>query len=124
MNKNRKNVYLSLRLSELEEAQLKQLMELQGPCHSCGQLKDGTIVFSTGVEGGANEKDGCAHIWASCDGECWEDLEHWKKDAWPFRVQYGIVRFPHGLETSDNLHFTTLGLKGGPETWHIARIVD
>ena len=101
-----------------------QLVELQGPCHSCGQLKDGTLLFSTGIEGGVNEKHTCAHIWASRDGEHWEDLAYWQKDAWPLRIQYGIIRFPHGLEKSSVLHFTTLGLKGCAETWHVARIVD
>jgi hypothetical protein len=76
------------------------------------------------MEGGANEKDGCAHIWASRDGQHWEDLAQWKKDSWPFRFQYGIVRFPHGLENSELLHFTTLGLKGDGETHYVARIAD
>jgi len=101
-----------------------QLVEVQGPCYSCGRLKNGTIVVGTGVEGGANEKDRCAHIWASRDGKQWVDLMSWKKNVWPFAVQFGAVLFPHGLETSDDLHFTTLGLKGGAETWHVARIVD
>ena len=105
------------------DGHLEKLHGLQGPCHSASVLADGTLLVSTGVEGGANELDNMAHLWASQDGENWQELASWEKDCWPCRVQYGVIRFPHGLENSQVLHLTTLGLdKGRGESYYLATI--
>jgi len=104
---------------------LETLKEVQGPCHGISALSDGTLVVSTGIEGGANEIDDRAHLWVSRDGENWQELANWEKDFWPFRFQYGVIYFPHGLENSHLLHYTTFGLaNGGGETYYVARIHD
>jgi len=94
---------------------LQTLRGIQGPCHGSSTLRDGTIVLSTGVEGGANEEDGCAHLWMSRDGSAWSEVASYRKDRLPFLVQYGVLRFPPGLEMSSLLAFTGMGLAGAGE---------
>ncbi len=92
--------------------QLESVQEIQGPAHGATQLADGTILVSTGVEGGQNEHDNRAHLWASRDGRQWQELASWQKDVWPFIVQFGVIHFPHGQETSNALCLNLRGLKG------------
>ena len=101
---------------------LTKVLEIQGPCHGNATLKDGTLLVSTGVEGGVNEKDHCAHLWASRDGDTWQEVVHFKKDRWPYLLQYGVIRFPQGLEQSDRIAFTCLGLAGCGETVLVANL--
>ncbi len=103
---------------------LEAIQEVQGPVHGSTQLADGTMVVSTGVEGGVNERDDHAHLWASRDGRQWQELASWQKDAWPFRVQYGVIHFAHGQETSNVLCLNLRGLKGHGLTCLAGRIED
>ena len=103
---------------------LGKVMELQGPCHGNASMKDGTLVVSTGVEGGRNEKDRRAHLWASRDGVTWNELISYRKDLLPHIVQYGVIRLPNGLERSDVLIYTCLGLLGAGERTYAARLTD
>lgn len=96
-----------------ESGRLEELVQVQGPCHGITKMSDGTILVSTGVEGGHNEVDGKAHLWASQDGVNWEDLGGWRKDFCPKLMQYGVIHFPHGL-TYDPI-MTCLGLLGAGE---------
>lgn len=99
------------------------LLEVQGPCHGACSLSDGTILISTGIEGGANERDGRAHLWASRDGAQWSDLGSWRKDSWPYPLQFGVLRFPHNIESVDTVHLTAFGLEGMGETYLCGRIL-
>jgi hypothetical protein len=101
---------------------LERVLEVQGPCHGNAVLKDGTIVVSTGVEGGQNERDRSAHLWASRDGDRWTELAAFSKDRWPGIVQFGVVRFPQGLESSEQLMFTCLGLARAGEVSFTAHV--
>ena len=103
---------------------LDKVLEIQGPCHGNATLRDGTLLISTGVERGENEKDGYAHLWASRDGKAWQELIRFKKDIWFRNLQFGVIRFPVGLESSDVLIFTCLGLVGAGENTFFAKIVD
>ncbi len=103
---------------------LDRVLEVQGPCHGNAALRDGTLLISTGVERGQNEKDGCAHLWASRDGRAWQELTRFKKDLWFRNLQFGVIRFPQGLENSDSLVFTCMGLAGAGEAAFVARITD
>lgn len=105
-------------------ARARKVQELQGPCHGSGRLKDGTLLVSTGVEGGRNERDAYIHLWSSRDGESWEELAKWQKDWLPKCVQFGVLHFPHGLETSQRVHFTTLGLSKAGEAHYIGEVQD
>lgn len=91
---------------------LEPIQEVQGPVHGSAQLADGTMLVSTGVEGGINERDDRAHLWASGNGLEREELRSWRKDLWPFRVHYGVIHFAHGQETSNVLCLNLRGLKG------------
>ena len=101
---------------------LKKVLKLQGPCHGNAMLKNGTLLVSTGVEGGQNEKDRYAHLWASRDGKCWEEVISFKKDPFPKILQFGVIRFPYGLDQRDQIIFTCLGLTGAGETTFVGRL--
>ena len=94
--------------------QLEMLADFEGPCHGCASYKDGRAFFSTGVEGGENEKDRFARLKEYKAGEI---INHWKlkKDIWPLIVQYGVMRFPLGTDACDKVVFTTMGLEGHGE---------
>ena len=102
---------------------IEKVHEMQGPCHGNATLRDGTLVITTGVERGENETDSFAHVWASRDGNSWEELIRFKKDFWHRTLQFGVIRFPVGIENSDNLLFTCMGLVGNGETSYAAKII-
>jgi len=104
--------------------ELKKVCEIQGPCHGNAVLRDGTLLVSTGVEGGVNEKDRCAHLWASRNGTDWHELIQFEKDRFPLILQYGVMRFPQGLEYCNRVAFTCLGLVGEGETIMEADLVE
>jgi BNR/Asp-box repeat. len=88
--------------------------DLEGPCHGCASYKDGRAFFSTGVEGGENERDNYARLKEYSEGKI-VDLWKLKKDIWPLVLQYGVMRFPLGTEQCTKVVFTTMGLEGHGE---------
>ncbi len=95
---------------------LEIIEDLEGPCHGCASYKDGRAFFSTGVEGGENEKDDIARLkMLSVDGHL-KTIWQCKKDFLPLIIQYGVMRFPLGTENCTRACFTTMGLKGHGET--------
>ena len=94
--------------------QLEILADFEGPCHGCASYNDGRAFFSTGVEGGENEKDRYARLKEYSAGKI---VNHWqlKKDIWPLILQYGVMRFPLGTDGCEKVVFTTMGLKGHGE---------
>lgn len=90
------------------------LADFEGPCHGCASYADGRAFFSTGVEGGENEKDSYARLKEYKDGEIVDHCQM-KKDIWPLIIQYGVLRFPLGTDACDKVVFTTMGLKGHGE---------
>lgn len=95
--------------------QLEILGDLEGPCHGCASYKDGRAFFSTGVEGGENEKDNIARLKEFRNGEI-GTIWQLKKDIWPLILQYGVMRFPLGTDKCNRVVFTTMGLQGHGET--------
>ncbi len=95
--------------------QIEILEDFEGPCHGCASFKDGRAFFSTGVEGGENEKDRFARMKEYHNGKT-TDLLMLEKDIWPLIVQYGVMRFPLGTDNCNKVVFTTMGLKGHGET--------
>jgi len=91
------------------------LQDFEGPCHGCASFGDGRAFFSTGVEGGENEKDRYSRMKEYVDGRC-ETVLKIKKDCWPLIVQYGVMRFPLGTDNCRRVVFTCLALKGHGET--------
>ncbi len=94
------------------------IQRVQGPCHGACLLLNGVLCISTGVEGGENESDASAHLWASRDGHQWREVYARPKKKWPHIVQFGVMRIPPGTETTDALHFNALALRGAAETWY------
>jgi hypothetical protein len=102
---------------------LNAVQGVHGPTYYSAVLPDGTFLIGTGVEGGANELDSCAHLWASCDGENWADLIKWKKDIWPVIFSHGMIRFPHGQgDVEDEFYFFLAGLRA-PQGLYNAKIL-
>lgn len=93
---------------------LEILADFEGPCHGCASYADGRAFFSTGVEGGENEKDRYARLKEYKAGKI---VDHWqlKKDIWSLIIQYGVMRFPLGTDVCDKVVFTTMGLQGHGE---------
>jgi hypothetical protein len=94
---------------------LTRLLDVQGPCHGSATLNDGTLLMSTGVEGGENEADTSAHLWMSRNGSDWDEVMSFRKDPFPKLLQYGVLRFPQGIEHCDTVTFTAMGVWGGGE---------
>ncbi|MDR3586071.1 MAG: hypothetical protein P4L59_12220 [Desulfosporosinus sp.] len=90
--------------------QLEKILEVEGPCHGNAVLGDGTVYVSTGIEGGENEKDRAAHLWRK-KGKDFEHILKQEKDIFPHILQYGVMRFPLGLQSTNTAVFTTYGLK-------------
>ena len=92
---------------------LEVLEDMEGPCHGCASYKDGRAFFSTGVEGGENERDNIARMKIlGGDGKL-QTVWECKKDWLPLIVQYGVMRFPLGTDNCTRACFTTMGLAGG-----------
>jgi len=104
-----------------ETEQLEVLEDMEGPCHGCAMFADGRSFYSTGVEGGENEKDDIARLkmlqpsgMLQGDGKL-HTLWECQKDFVPLMVQYGVIRFPLGTECCTRVVFTCMGLKGHGE---------
>lgn len=95
--------------------QIEVLEDFEGPCHGCASYEGGRAFFSTGVEGGENEKDRYARMKELKDGKT-EVIYQLEKDIWPLIVQYGVMRFPLGTDGCNQIVFTTMGLNGHGET--------
>jgi hypothetical protein len=95
---------------------IEKIQEVQGPCHGNAALRDKTILVSTGIEGGTNEKDRFAHLWISKNGRDFKEALKLKKDIFPHIFQYGVIRFPMGLEHTDSIIYTNYGLSNCGET--------
>lgn len=98
---------------------IEKVQEVQGPCHGNAVLADGSVFVSTGIEGGENEKDRYAHVWKSEESGSFKEIIQYRKDTFPLIIQYGVVRFPMGLEDSSELVYTTYALKRNGEAVYI-----
>lgn len=92
--------------------QLEILEDMEGPCHGCASFADGRAFFSTGVEGGENEKDRIARLKIFTSNGL-QTVWECEKDFLPLIIQYGVIRFPLGTEQCDRVVFTTMGLANG-----------
>lgn len=86
------------------------LADFEGPCHGCASYNDGRAFFSTGVEGGENEKDNYARLKEYTNGRLIDILKI-KKDIFPYVLQIGAMRFPLGSDICSKVVFTAMGLK-------------
>lgn len=95
--------------------QITVMADFEGPCHGCASYKDGRAFFSTGVEGGENEKDRYSRM-KQLVNDCPQNVWKLEKDIWPLILQYGVMRFPLGSENCNQVVFTCMGLKRHGET--------
>ena len=97
---------------------IEKVLEVEGPCHGNAVLSNGTVYVSTGVEGGENEKDRYARLYMTYSGKT-DMILRKKKDIFPLILQYGVMRFPLGIESTDKMIFTTFGLSMSGEAVYI-----
>ncbi len=97
-----------------KSAEIERLVAVDGPVYYSTILDSGIKIFTTATEGNSEGKsaewDKKAHIWASADGICWEDLMSWEKDVCPYILGHGRVLLAHG-QLDDILFFTPQCLK-------------
>ncbi len=91
------------------------LDQINGPCHSSAVNANGDIYFATGVEGGENEPDRYARLYL-LKGDHLQEALKMKKDILPLIIQYGLIRFPAGMEKRRDVVFTSFGLVRGGES--------
>lgn len=93
------------------------IADVEGPCHGSANFANGRMYISTGIEGGKNEKDRFARL-IEINGNVVSLILKRKKDIWPLKLQYGVMRFPLGTENTSNVVFTMMGLRnGGEDVW-------
>lgn len=101
-----------------KSCKLEKVLEVEGPCHGNAVLSNGTVYASTGVEGGENEKDRYARLYKINNDKA-DMILRKKKDIFPLILQYGVMRFPLGIESTDKTIFTTFGLSRSGEAVYI-----
>lgn len=104
--------------------EIEKVADVNGPVYYSTNTNDGVLIFSTGNEGKSEgstmEWDNTARIWASRDGEHWQDLARWEKDRWPYVLGFGRAIFARG--SSNYIAFTTQCVKGLDETTFIGEV--
>lgn len=90
---------------------LEVLEDMEGPCHGCASFADGRAFFSTGVEGGENEKDNIARLKMLGEDGKLQTVWECRKDWLPLIVQYGVIRFPLGTNLCNRVVFTAMALR-------------
>ncbi|MGO5275867.1 WD40/YVTN/BNR-like repeat-containing protein [Holdemanella porci] len=98
--------------------EIKKICDIEGPCHGCSQIHTDLFLFSTGVEGGKNEKDKYVRIKIIKNSNV-QEIFKMKKDNLPYVVQFGVVRFPLRNGDVDKIVFTSYGLCDGGEKVYI-----
>jgi hypothetical protein len=70
------------------------------------------VCFSTMVEPSAINSDQNVRVYASSDGNRWQQIFQRKKDLWPMEwFQYGNAFLPDGKNTTDLLAVTTIAVE-------------
>ena len=87
-----------------------KICNIEGPAYYSVKLSTGDMYISTAIENKVRHK---AVIYKSCDtGNTWTKYKQYKKDIWPIKLfGYGVIEFPSGLDNSDKLEYTTVGLR-------------
>src|SRR5262249_8657267 len=72
-----------------------------------------SVFFSTMVEPSAVNSDRSVRIYGSRDGQNWQGLQAWTKDALPLGLfQFGNAAFPDGVNDTNRLALTTVAVRG------------
>lgn len=110
-----------IQLLNVETLEVKQLFPLHGSCIYGCQWKN-QYVFSSTVEGdgrnmnrwdfyfgrkrGAGIKDDYVHMYCGNLQEGFKEIYKEKKDCLPlYTFQFGVFRFPYGINNTDTLYF-------------------
>lgn len=117
------NIYLM----NLDTYEVKELFPIAGSCIYGCKWKN-KFVFSSTVEGdgrntsrlefflgrkkGAGIKDDYVHLYSGNHTEGFEEIYKEKKDYMPYYTfQFGVFKFPYGINNSDALYFQPIATK-------------
>lgn len=116
-----------IQLLDVETLEVKQLFPLHGSC-IYGCLWKNQYVFSSTVEGdgrntsrwefyfgrkrGAGIKDDYIHLYCGNVKEGFREIYKEKKDCLPlYTFQFGVFKFPYGVNNTDTLYFQPVATK-------------
>lgn len=98
---------------DLETGKEERLGTVRGPVYYSTRVGD-HLLFSTTVEKGEGNQDGCARIYVVGPDDEVEVLAAFEKDRWhPVLFGYGTIQFPAGEAEDDSFWATLHGLEGG-----------
>lgn len=114
-------------LMNIDNFEVKEIFPIHGSCIYGCQWKD-KYVFSSTVEGdgrnmsrwefyfgrkrGAGIKDNYVHMYIGNLQEGFKEIYKEKKDCMPFYTfQFGVFKFPYGVNSSDTLYFQSIATK-------------
>lgn len=113
-------------LLDVETLQLKVIREISGSCIYGCRWQD-RYVFSSTVEPdgrsqtlkglmfnrkrGEGIKDNYVHLYCGNFEEGFSDIYKEKKDCYPYIFQFGVFKFPSGINNSDTLYFQPIATK-------------
>jgi hypothetical protein len=89
-----------------KSGKIEKLAAVSGPVYYSVIFADSIFIFGTTDEALTSLSDKSVHMWASKDGNIWEDIGRWYKDLWPYIFGFGVILLPLGK--SDNSIFFTL----------------
>lgn len=103
-----------------EDLSIETICEIEGSCiYGCrfGEnvglsttvepdgRQNSTLNLLISRKRGAGIKDMYSHLYVGNLSEGFKDVYKEKKDLWPYLFQFGAIRFPYGLNTTDKLYF-------------------
>jgi hypothetical protein len=78
------------------------------------------MFFSTMVEPSPVNRSRMVTLMGSTNGESWNEVDHWTKDAWSMKYfQYGNAFLPDGANSTDLLALSTVAVEGADLTTSI-----
>lgn len=90
----------------------RKLMPVIGPVYYSSMVRSG-MLFSTAVERGEGQQDGCARVYHLDASRHGHELIKLRKDRWNSRLfGYGTITFADGLGDLDGAWIATRGLRG------------
>jgi hypothetical protein len=104
---------------------VERLRPLPGPVWYIKRLSDGWYLAATACEEGDGVKDEFAHVFASRDGENWEEIGRFRHDGWPKGYfKFGVIGFADGEQSSDEFYLFGEALEGIEGSVAKCRLVD
>lgn len=106
-----------------QSTNVEKKISVNGPVYYSTFTKDGILFFATTAEIKNQFCDDTARIYASVDGNIWSEILNFKKDNYPYIMQFGTILFPFKKTNYYDLIFSTIGLNASDNTSYIYKII-